>query len=113
VKRRARLNCWLVAMWFWGASWCAYPIAIRRSHAFPLVPHFIATLPGRWRRFYAVEYIPPRRRRWTLDDFVLLFRGRYRMTEYRAVSVRWFDSREDLLAHQGRAIGDREMKGRP
>jgi len=75
--RRARrlLNCWVVAMWFWGRSWCVYPVAIRRSHAFVLVPHFIATMPSRWRHFFAVEYIPQRRRRWTRDDFVLLFRG--------------------------------------
>lgn len=112
-KQRRLLNCWLVAMFFWGRSWCAYPVAIRRSHAFVLVPHFIATLPGRWRHFHAVEYIPPRRRRWTLDDFVLLFRGRYRVTEYRAVSVHWFDSREDLLAHHERTVGWREKKSRP
>ena len=98
--RQARdlLNCWLVAMWFWGHALAACPVAVRRSHVFALVPHFVATLPGRWRHFLAVEFIPPRRRRWTRDDFVLLFRGRYRVTEYRAVSVQWFDSRAEVMA---------------
>ena len=95
---RRLLNCWLVAMWFWGRSWFAHPVAIRRSHAFALVPHFIATMPSRWRHFFAVEYIPPRRRRWTLDDFVLLFRGRYRVTEYRAERVLWFEDRAAAVA---------------
>ena len=49
---RRLLNCWLVAMWFWGRSWFAHPVAIRRSHAFALVPHFIATMPSRWRHFF-------------------------------------------------------------
>ena len=48
--------------------------------------------------FFAVEYIPPRRRRWTLDDFVLLFRGRYRVTEYRAERVLWFEDRAAAVA---------------
>ena len=95
---RRLMNCWLVAMWFWGRSCCSHPVAIRRSHAFPLVPHFIAAVPSRWRHFFAVEHIPPKRRRWTLDDFVLLFRGRYRVTEYRAVRVKWFDSRAEVMA---------------
>lgn len=112
-KPRRLLNCWIVAMWFWCRSRGAYPVAIRRSHAFLLVPHFIATLPGRWRHFLAVEYIPPRRRRWTLDDFVLLFRGRYRVTEYRAVSVRWFDTRDEVIEHHGRSVGELEKKSRP
>ena len=28
----------------------------------------------------------------------LLFRGRYRVTEYRAVAVQWFDSRAEVMA---------------
>ena len=43
------------AMWFWGHALAAYPVAVRQPHIFALVPHFIATLPGRWRHF-------PRRR---------------------------------------------------
>ena len=112
TKPRRLLNCWLVAMWFFGKSWFAYPVAIRRSHALLIVPHFIATLPGKWRHFFAVEYIPPRRRRWTLDDFVLLFRGRYRVTEYRAVSVRWFDTRDEVIAHHEHMVGEQEKKSR-
>ena len=113
TKPRRLLNCWLVAMWFWCRSLCRYPVAIRRSHTFLFVPHFVATLPGKWRHFYAVEYIPPRRRRWTLDDFFLLFRGRYRVTEYRAVSVHGFDTRDEVIEHHWRAVGEREKKSRP
>ena len=84
-------------MWFWWHFRQAYPVGVRRSHAFPWVPHFVAAIPGRWRRFLAVEYIPPRRRRWTQEDFVVLFRGRYRVTEYRAIRVMWFDTREQVI----------------
>lgn len=85
-------------MWFWGHACAEYPVSVRRSHVLWFVPHFIATLPCRWRHFFAVEFVPPRRRRWTRDDFVLLFRGRYRVTEYRAISVQWFNSRADVMA---------------
>lgn len=95
---RDLLNCWLVAMWFWCLAFAKHPVAVRRSHVFWFVPHFIATLPGRWRHFFAVEFIPPRNKRWSRDDFVLLFRGRYRVTEYQAVSVQWFSSRSEVLA---------------
>jgi hypothetical protein len=85
-------------MAFWIGSGCRHPVAVRRSRPFLLVPHFIATVPSRWRHFFAVEYIPPRRRRWTFDDFVLLFRGRYRVTEYRAERVLWFEDRAAAVA---------------
>lgn len=99
--RQARdfLNCWLVAMWFWGHAWAEYPVAVRRSHVWWFIPHFIATLPGQWRHFYAVDFIPPKRKRWTLQDFVLLFRGTYRVIEFRAVSVQHFSTREEVLAY--------------
>lgn len=99
IGRAHRLyNCWLAAMWFWWYARAKHPVAIRRSRHWWFVPHFVATLPSRWRHFHAVEYVPPRKRRWTTQDFVVLFRGRYRVTEYRAVGVQWFDSREDVLA---------------
>ena len=44
-------------MWFWGHAWAQHPVAVRRSHVWWFVPHFIATLPGRWRHFYAVEFV--------------------------------------------------------
>ncbi len=100
MASRALLNCWIVAMWFWGRSWAAYPVAIRRSHAIWFIPHFIATLPGSWRHFFAVEFVPPRRSRWTTRDFVLLFRGHYRVTEYRVVTVQRFDTVAQVLAYQ-------------
>lgn len=94
-------------MAFWWHTRAACPVAIRRSHAFWWFPHFVATLPGRWRRFYSVEYVPPRRKRWTREDFVMLFRGRYRVTEYRVVSVRWFDTREAVITWQRKRNGNR------
>lgn len=101
-RARDLLNCWIVAMWVWGHSWAKYPIAVRRSHAFWFVPHFIATLPSRWRHFYAVEFVPPKGQCWTALDFVLLFRGRYRVTEYRVTNVIWFDSRSEIIAWYAR-----------
>lgn len=99
-KTRDLLNCWFVAMYFWAYLWAKYPVAIRRSHAWWFVPHFIVTLPGRWRHFYAVEFVPPRNKRWTWQDCVLLFRGRYRVTEYRAITIQWFDSRAEVMVWQ-------------
>lgn len=80
--RHARdlLNCWLVAMWFWWHVWAEYLVAVRRSRVW-------------W-------FVPPKHKRWTVHDFVLLFRGRYRVTEFRAVRVQWFDSRAEVLAWQ-------------
>lgn len=105
---RGFANCWIVAMWVWLHYRTACPVGIRRSHPFWFVPHFIATMPGRWRRFFSVEFVPPRRKRWTRDDCVLLFRGRYLVVEYRVVGVHWFDTREELIAwHRGMVNGDR------
>ena len=60
----------------------------------------IATLPGAWRHFFMVEFVPPKRMRWTWQDFVIFFRGSYRVVEFRAVSIQHFASREEVLAYQ-------------
>lgn len=98
--RNARdlLNCWVVAMWVWAWQFSKYPVAVRRSHVFWFVPHFIATLPGPWRHFLSVEFVPVKGERWTRRDFVLLFRGRYRVIEFRAQSVLYFDNYSELMA---------------
>lgn len=97
------LNCWIVAMRLWLQEKGVYPVAIRSSHVWRFIPHFIATLPGRWRHFYAIDFVPPRRVRWTRLDFVMLFRGRYRVVEYRVKSIRWFDNWTEFKAwRQGR-----------
>lgn len=90
------LNCWIVAMRVWLRDKGVYPVAIRSSHAWWFVPHFIATFPSRWRHFHAVEFVPPRRVRWSGLDFVVLFRGRYRVVEYRAVTIKWFKNWTEL-----------------
>jgi hypothetical protein len=38
--------------------------------------------------------------RWTWQDFVIFFRGSYRVVEFRAVSIQHFASREEVLAYQ-------------
>ncbi len=98
--RHARdlLNCWLVAMWIWSMGRSKYPVAVRRSHSFWFVPHFIATMPSKWRHFLSVEFVPVKGERWTTRDFVLLFRGRYRVVEFRAQRVVYFDSYAELAA---------------
>jgi hypothetical protein len=100
-------NCWIEAMRLWLRFWARYPIAVRRSHKLPLLPHFSVALPSRWRHFQLVEYEPPRNKRWTPSDCVAVFRGRYRVTEFRVVRVRWFDTMKDLQLWRASSDGDR------
>ncbi len=99
------VNCWIVAMMVWWMTRATCPVGIRRSRPFWFIPHFVATMPGRWRSFYSVEVIPPRRMRWTRNDFVLLFRGKYRVVEYRAIIVRRFNTREEAYSWMGENNG--------
>lgn len=90
-----RLNCWLVAMWLWIHSRGKGGAYVTRSHSFKgLIPHFGFVQILGWRYARVTEYVPPHRRRWSKDDVVLLFKGKYRVTHYRLVAVR----RHDTLA---------------
>lgn len=84
-------------MWFWLYWRAKHPVGVRRSHAWWWVPHFIVTVPSRWGSFCAVEYVPPKRRRWSRDDMVILFRGKYRVVEYTVTKVLWFNTKKQVL----------------
>jgi len=99
MTTRARLNCWIVAMWLWLAASGKTYVWIRRSHAFyGLIPHFGHSERLGLRRFRSIEYRPPKGRRWTKDDFVLAFSGHYIVTHYRIVAVRRWATKEQALA---------------
>lgn len=107
MNLRFPLNCWLVAMWIWLASRMRAYVWTRRSlHLRGLVPHFGTAHPGGFRRGVVIEYIPPRRALGTLRNLVVLFRGDYRVWEFRAVRVRRCTTLADAMAIAGAARDD-------
>ena len=96
---RARLNCWIVAMWLWLLAHGKTYVWLRRSHIFfGLIPHFGHTERLGLRRFRSIEYRPPKGRRWSKDDFVLAFSGHYIVTHFRIVAVHRWATKEQALA---------------
>ncbi len=93
-----RLNCWLVAMWFWLHTHGKMYAWVRRSHMLKgLVPHFGYAEPGnRYRHIRTVEYVPVKNRRCTKNgDWVICFPGTYRVIHYRVVKIsRWATKEE-------------------
>lgn len=100
-------------MWFWLFWRAKHPVGIRRSRAWWWVPHFIVTVPSTWGRFVAVEFVPPRKRRWSRDDMVVIFRGRYRVVEYKVSQVLWFDTKEEVLQWHGYITTTRSLSNCP
>ena len=102
MARRALLNCWLVAMWLWLASLGHRRrryIFTRLSYAFRgKVPHFGAAEAPRWKLLTVVEFIPIKAEFGTRRNWLVLFRGRYRVWRLRVDAVRRFDSRAEALA---------------
>ena len=108
---RWRLNCWIVAMYFWMRSRGKDYAWIRRSHAFAgLIPHFGYAQPAGWRHLKIVEYIPPKGLRWKRGgDWVIFFPGHYRVIHLRVTSVRRWDTKEQAAAdYYFRGIDRRE-----
>ena len=99
MTARARLNCWIVAMWLWlGAHGKTY-IWLRRAHVFRgLIPHFGHSERLGLRYFRSIEYRPPKGKRWTKDDFVIAFSGHYVVVHYRILSVRRWTTKEQAVA---------------
>lgn len=107
---RLRLNCWVVAMWLWLSGLGRQYIWIRRSHAFGgLIPHFGYAGRAGWRQIKVIEYIPPPKRRWSRDDFVLGFTGSYRVWHFRLLSVRRHTSMAQALADHYWGRHDRSL----
>lgn len=97
---RPLLNCWIVAIWLWVASRGRALIWMRRSlHFRGLIPHSGTIQHAGWRRLYLTEYIPFKAKLWTRDNLVLLFAGRYRVWEFRAVRCRSFRTMADVRKH--------------
>ncbi len=93
------LNCFIVAMWIWGASRFRSYLWTRRSlHFAGLIPHFGTAEFGGWKRIFVREYVPHKSRVWTRDNLVILFRGRHRVWELRPVRVRHFKTDEEARA---------------
>lgn len=93
------LNCWLVAMWFWAVGHCRQYAWIRRSHSLRgYIPHFGYAERTGWRWMRTVEYVPPKGRRWTRDDFVIAFNGHYIVRHYRLMSIRRWATKEQAIA---------------
>lgn len=89
-------------MWLWLASWGGKRrryIFLRWSYAFRgFVPHFGAGEGVRWKSLAIIEFVPPKRDFGTVRNFLILFRGQYRVWHFRALEVRRFDSHEEAMA---------------
>ncbi len=91
----ARLNCWIAAMWIWLMGHAMQYAWIRRSHAFGgWIPHFGYAERCGFRRFRSIEYRPPKNRRWTSADRVILFEGEWLGVHYRAVAIRRWPTKD-------------------
>lgn len=97
---RPLLNCWIVSIWLWVASRGRSLLWMRRSlHFLGLIPHSGTAHHGGWRRMYLTEYIPCKAALWSRRNFVLLFEGRYRVWEFRAVRCRSFRTMAEVRKH--------------
>ncbi len=96
---RAKLNCWIVAMWLWAATRFRQYAWVSRSHSLKgWLPHFGYAERRRWRNMMVIEYIPPRRRLWSLSDLGCVFSGHYRVWHFRVLAVRRFSTKEQAMA---------------
>jgi hypothetical protein len=83
-------NCWLVAMWIWATGRMKGYAWVRRSKAFHgLIFHYghaheVAD------HIVVVEYVPPDNLRWTKHNWVVLFRGSYKVTVMAPVAQQSF-----------------------
>lgn len=91
------LNCWVVAMWLWVMSRARHAAWVRRSRSFSgMVAHFGTIEHTRGREYATIEYIPPKSELWTRRNILIAFRGRYKVTVFRAARVRHFERYEDM-----------------
>jgi len=98
---RKLLNCWIVALWLWlpslGGGARRYLFA-RTSYAFKgRVLHAGVGQGVGWRSLSIVELVPNKHEFPSLDNFLVLFRGRYRVWRLRIEEVRRFDTQAEAL----------------
>lgn len=95
----ARLNCWIVAMWFWLAGFGYQYAWVRRSHVFKqLILHFGYTERTGFRTYRSIEYVPPKGMLWSKSDSGICFSGEYIVTYFELKEIKRFQSREEALA---------------
>ena len=94
------LNCMIAALWIWVAGRCRGYLWTRRSLSFKgFIPHMGVALRSGFRRLAVVEYIPPKRL--SVKNFVLLFRGTWRVWHINVISVRRFKTKREAVLSVG------------
>jgi len=87
MKKSNKLNCLIVAMRLWFSSRGRSIFGVRRSESLGgLIPHALVIRErGVW--LTVIDYVPRKRKAsfFGRGDFVLWFRGRYRVRRYRLV----------------------------
>jgi len=84
-------------MWAWLTAHGKTAVWVRRSRAFKgWFIHFGTMRILRGRILLIEEYVPLKGRRWTRDDLVLCFRGKFRVSVCRVEKIRSFDSQQEL-----------------
>jgi len=98
---RKLLNCWIVALWLWLTSlfngthryfWT------RESYSFKgRVLHAGVAQGVAWKTLSIVELVPNKHDFPSFDNFLFLFRGRYRVWRFRVEEVKRFDTEAEAL----------------
>jgi len=87
-------------MWIWIMARARHAVWVRRSRSFyGMIPHFGTIEHTKGREYATIEYIPPKADLWTPRNVVVAFHGRYKVTTFRAVRVRHFDTMNAMDAY--------------
>ena len=71
---------------------------MRRSEAFGgLIPHFGYAELTEDGHLLVIDYIPPKGRLWSKDNFILAFKGSYRTTLFRRETALMFQSSSEAI----------------
>jgi len=90
------LNCIIVALWIWVSGHCKQYLWTRRSLSFHgVIPHAGVAMRWGYRGLATIEYIPPKKL--SMKNFLLLFRGYYRVWKFELVSVRRFQTKQEAM----------------
>lgn len=93
-----RLNCLIVALWLWLASWGRAYLWVRRSlHFKGLIPH-AGTAHVMDDKVVVIDYVPPEEALWTRRNMVVLFDGTYRVREMGVVAEHRFKTMGEVRA---------------
>lgn len=88
-------------MRLWLAGWARGYAFLRRSlHLRGMVMHFGYAEHAGMRELLVIEYVPERGRKIGINNFVLLFKGEYRVWRLRVKSVRRYATLSDVLKYE-------------